>query len=296
MESDLIKQVRQFNRAVTQRVGALQDSYLSRGRPLGEARLIFEIGEGGRDVRDLRGDLNLDSAYLSRLLRSLEKQDLVVVERSPDDARVRRAVLTPKGKQEFRAYDEQSDRLAASMLQPLDCAQQAELVAAMTRVRRLLDAARTTIVIVDPSSPDARWCLQQYFGELQVRFEKGFDANAGTPAEEAEMTQPSGCFLVAQRDGQAIGCAALRRLDDETAEVKRMWTAPSVRGQGIASRMLRHLELMAHAMGYSKLRLDTNRVLKDAQSLYLRHGFVEIERYNDNPYAHFWFEKSLTAA
>jgi len=72
MDRTQIQRVRRFNRLVTQRVGALQDGYLSRGRPLGEARLIFEIGVDGADASSLRGRLGLDSGYLSRLLHSLD--------------------------------------------------------------------------------------------------------------------------------------------------------------------------------------------------------------------------------
>ena len=77
MSDAAIQQVRRFNRLVTRRVGALDQSYLSRGRPLGEARLIFEIGLGGADARDLRAALGLDSGYLSRLLRALTAEGLI---------------------------------------------------------------------------------------------------------------------------------------------------------------------------------------------------------------------------
>lgn len=290
-----IDQIRQFNRAVTQRIGVLQDSYLSRGRPLGEARLLFEIGKQGRDVSDLRAALGLDSAYMSRLLRSLERQKLVSVEKSARDARARRALLTAAGRKEFRAYDRLSDDLAASFLTPLDEARRARLVAAMSEVRRLLDAARIAIEAEPSSSNDASWCLEQYFAELAARFDQGFDPQAGKSVSAAEMTPPAGLFLLARLDGRPVGCAALLRLDDETAEIKRMWIAPEVRGLGLARRMLDQLESVALEWKFRRVRLDTNRALTEAQALYRRQGYAEIERYNDNPYAHCWFEKALSA-
>ena len=78
--TDAVSQVRSFNRLITLRVGALNDQYLARSRPLGEARLLWEIGVEGCDVRKLRSRLGLDSGYLSRLLRSLESVKLVRVE------------------------------------------------------------------------------------------------------------------------------------------------------------------------------------------------------------------------
>lgn len=295
MDPEHITQVRLFSRQVTRRIGVLQDNYLSRGRPLGEARLLFEIGVGGRDVRDLRALLNLDSAYVSRLLRSLEAQGLVTVGQQAGDARVRRAMLTAKGRVEVDSYDKLSDELAESLLSPLSLTQRSRLIAAMAEVRDLLAMAPVEIAVVQPQEADARWCLDCYFRELAVRFENGFDPQAGKSLSAAEMTPPNGFFLVARRDGQPIGCAALVRLDAATAEIKRMWTAPSARGQGVARRMLGELDKIARKAGYRKLRLDTNRALSEAHALYRRQGFVETARYNDNPYADYWFEKDLTA-
>ena len=77
MDESQLQSVRRFNRLVTQRVGALEVDYLRRGRPLAEARLLFEIGDDGVGVRTLRSKLKLDSGYLSRLLTSLKAQGLI---------------------------------------------------------------------------------------------------------------------------------------------------------------------------------------------------------------------------
>ena len=138
MDNGQIQQVRRFNRLVTQRVGALDDGYLQRGRPLGEARLIFETGRNGADVRSLRARLGLDSGYLSRLLRSLEEQHLIAVQKQAGDGRMRRVTLTRKGRAELGKYDALSDQLATSILEPLDVRQRERLVSAMAEVERLL--------------------------------------------------------------------------------------------------------------------------------------------------------------
>jgi DNA-binding MarR family transcriptional regulator len=120
MDEHQIQQVRRFNRVVTQHVGALEDSYLRRGRPLSQARLLHEVGSNGIAVRTLRDRLKLDSGYLSRLLRSLEAQGLVQTDAQASDARVRRVALTPKGVAERKTYDALSNDLAWSFLEPLD--------------------------------------------------------------------------------------------------------------------------------------------------------------------------------
>src|SRR6476659_2122259 len=138
MEQAMIDQVRRFNRAVTQRAGALDDEFLARGRPLGQARVLWEIGPDGADVRELRARLDLDSGYLSRLLRALEADGLVVVEPGAPDRRVRTARLTEAGRTERAEPDRRSDELAAGLLAPLDAGQRERLAAAMADVERLL--------------------------------------------------------------------------------------------------------------------------------------------------------------
>jgi DNA-binding MarR family transcriptional regulator len=155
MIADQIHRVRSFNRTVTQRVGALNNSFLDRGRSLSEARLIYEIGENGAELRHLREKLALDSGYLSRLLRSLERQGLVEVQNDAEDARVRFATLTPKGKNELQEYDRRSDAYAEAVLAPLSEVQRVRLAAAMADVEQLLRAAAVEIR-VEPQIAPAR--------------------------------------------------------------------------------------------------------------------------------------------
>src|SRR3984957_11472593 len=138
MDVSMVSQVRRFNRTVTQRVGALDDEFLARDRPLGQARLLWEIGPDGNDVRALRARLDLDSGYLSRLLRSLEADGLVTVGPGGTDARVRTARLTSAGQAERAVLDQRSDELAASILAPLSARQRSRLITAMGEVERLL--------------------------------------------------------------------------------------------------------------------------------------------------------------
>jgi DNA-binding MarR family transcriptional regulator/GNAT superfamily N-acetyltransferase len=293
MDGVQVQRVRSFSRLVTQRIGALDESYLKRGRPLSEARLIFEIGLDGADLRALRDRLGLDSGYLSRLLNSLTAQGLVEIGRDASDGRLRRAILTPKGRAELAAYGRLSDALAASMLEPLDLRQRERLVGAMGEVERFLRAGRVELTFEAPSSPDARQCMDAYFREIAERFEAGFDpAQDCTPCDD-ELTPPKGWFAVARLEGDAVGCGALKRVDNATGEIKRVWTAPPARGLGVARRVLRKLEGAAREAGLVTLRLDTNKALTEAYALYRKEGYREVERFSDNPYAHHWFAKRL---
>ncbi|MER6220466.1 helix-turn-helix domain-containing GNAT family N-acetyltransferase [Streptomyces sp900105755] len=291
-----IEQVRRFNRTVTERVGVLHDRYLGRDRPIGEARLLWEIGERGDDVRRLRERLGLDSGYVSRLLRSLETDGLVTVAPHPQDRRVRTVRLTETGRAERALLDDRSDELAGSMLQPLNAAQRARLVAAMAEVDRLLTAGTVTLDVTDPDHPDARHCLLAYFAELQERFDTGFDPGRSLLPDAGELRPPRGLFLVARLHGEPVGCAGVKLPPGAPAEIKRMWVAPQARRLGLARRFLTELETQAARHGYDTLRLDTNKTLGSAINLYHSYGFQEVPAFNDEPYAHHWFEKQITAA
>jgi DNA-binding MarR family transcriptional regulator/GNAT superfamily N-acetyltransferase len=294
MDDWTIASVRRFNRTVTQRVGALNDHYLARGRPLGEARVLWEIGEQGCDVRALRARLDLDSGYLSRLLRSLEDAGLVTVGVSDHDKRVRAARLTRKGRAERAVLDERSQVLARSLLDPLTDAQRQRLVAAMGEVERLLTGALVEIDAIDPAHRDAQHCLGEYFAELDERFETGFDPEDRVPADLDEMRPPAGVFLVAMLHGEPIGCGALKFHGAEPTELKRMWVAASARGLGVGRRLLAELEHRA-AERHHTIRLETNKALTEAIAMYRSAGYREVDPFNDLPYAHHWFEKHLDA-
>jgi DNA-binding MarR family transcriptional regulator len=293
MDVERVAQVRRFNRTVTQRVGALQDRFLGRGRPLGEARLLWEIGPAGRDVRSLRADLGLDSGYLSRLLRSLEAAGLVVVRASAADGRVREARLTARGARERRTLDRRSDDVANALLRPLTGRQQERLVAAMAEVELLLRAGAVEIGEIDPAAADAQWCLRSYFADLDARFDAGFDPARSSQVSVAELRPPAGVFVVARLGAEPVGCGGLRLMGDGDCDVKRMWVAPGARGMGLGRRLLGDLETRAIAVGARRLRLETNRTLVEAISLYRSSGFIEVAAFNDEPYAHHWFAKTI---
>ena len=294
MTAEPIDRIRRFNRTVSERVGVLHDRCLGRDRPVGEARLLWEIGAApGRDVRWLRERIGLDSGYLSRLLRALERDGLVAVEPAPGDRRMRVARLTEAGRAERAVLDRRSDALAHSLLAPLNADQRARLTSAMAEVTRLLTAATVAVDEADPDHPDARHCLGRYAAELADRLPAGFDPGRSLLPDPAELTPPRGLFLVARLHGEPVGCAGLKLPPGAPAEIKRMWVDPEVRGLGVARRLLGELEGRAADHGRTRVRLDTNRALTEAVRLYRSFGFREVPPFNEEPYAHHWFEKPV---
>src|SRR5215213_4845117 len=272
MAAEQVQQVRRFNRTVTQRVGALDDHFLARDRPLGEARALWEIGRDGCEVRALRARLGLDSGHLSRVLRALEADGLVTVTAGERDRRVRAARLTPAGRGEVAELDRRSDALAASLLEPLTAAQRERLVGAMQDVERLLTAAMVELVEVDPEHPDARLCLRAYFTELERRSGAPFDPLVGSTAEPAELRPPRGEMLVAYLREEPVGCGALKHFGGGVTDIKRMWLAEGARGLGLGRRLLETLEQRAARAGARTVRLETSDLLVEAVALYRSAG------------------------
>jgi DNA-binding MarR family transcriptional regulator len=293
MTAEMVAQVRRFNRTVTQRIGVLNENFLASDRSLGQNRLLWEIGAEGCDIRSLRERLDLDSGYLSRLLRALEAGGFVVVEPSPSDGRIRIARLTEAGLRELAALDRRSDDAAAAILQPLNDRQRTRLVTAMAEVERLLIASTVEVRVCDPRHRDARFCLQTYYSELAVRFPGGYNPDV-SPVADAEMTAPAGLLLVASLHGEPVGCGAVIFYPDAVGLVKRMWVAPSVRGLGLGHRLLFELEDRGRANGVRLMRLETKDELGEAVQMYRSSGYLEVDPFNDEPYADHWFEQSLS--
>ncbi|MGE7415691.1 GNAT family N-acetyltransferase [Methylobacterium tarhaniae] len=291
MSIDAIRRIRRFNRAVTAEVGALDTSFLGRGRPLGAARVLNAIGHGRGEVGGLRDYLGLDSGLLSRLLRSLEEEGLVVTLPHPQDARRRVAALTEAGRQEFAAYEALSNDRAEQLLARAPKGD--DLLRAMDLVATALGRERIAIEETDPRSEAALHCLTAYYAELGRRLATGFDVALSRDPEAADMMRPRGAFLVALSDGLPVGCVGLKGKGGDLAEIKRLWVCPSARGLGLARRLMEQAEAAARDLGITTLRLDSNNALTEALQLYRRTGWVEIDRFNDDPYPDHFFEKHL---
>ncbi len=291
MERDQITRIRNFGRSVAVEVGALEDSFLDRGRPLGAARVLNAIGLGYENVSELRAFLKLDTGLLSRLLRGLESEGLIETQPNPNDRRGRISRLTAKGQNEFDTYETLSNERAAKIL------------TRHKNVPRLLDAmdvvtialSREDIVFeeADYASAIATQCLSAFAAELSTRLNLEFDLKKSGDPELSQMKHPHGTFVVARLGEMPVGCVGVKGNGDTLAEIKRMWITPAARGLGLARRLMITAEEAARDLGIKTLRLDTNSTLFEAVGLYRNMGWIEIDRFNDDPYPDLFFEKRL---
>ena len=291
MTTDAVARIRRFNRAVTRETGALDQSFLGRGRPLGPARVLHAIGPEGRELESIRTYLDLEKPVLSRFLKSLQDEGLLRLERDETDGRRRIAVLTEAGLRERAAYNALSDARADDLLSrhPNPDA----LLAAMDLVASALGRDRIELVECDPRDADAVSCLEAYYQELGARLATGFDVNLSADPEAGDMMAPRGCFLVAYSDGMPLGCVGVKGTDKGYAEIKRLWISPAARGLGLSRTLMAEAEARAKALGIPLMRLDTNSALPEAIALYQRSGWREIERFNEDPYPDYFFEKAI---
>ncbi|CUH77305.1 putative acetyltransferase [Tritonibacter multivorans] len=292
MSFDAISRIRRFNRAVTRETGVLDHSFLGRGRPLGPARVLNAIGAGHSDLEALRRYLGLDKTVLSRYLAGLQKDGLLDLVPAPTDGRRRRAQLTPAGVTEFTAYEALSNTQAQVLL---DRHPRPEaLLAAMDLIASALGRDEVEIAVADPTDPRSVSCLEAYYNELAARFDQGFDVSLSADPEADDMRPPRGTFLLALSDGLPLGCVGLKGTDKGYGEIKRLWISPAARGMGLARRLMGSVEDAARDLGIGLLRLDTNSALPEAVALYQATGWTEIERFNEDPYPDYFFEKAVT--
>lgn len=291
MDQDQISRVRRFGRSVAVEIGALEDSFLDRGRPLGSARVMNAIGLGYENVSELREHLKLDSALLSRFLRGLEAEGLIETVPNPADRRSRISKLTSDGEKEFDIYETLSNERAAQILARHSDARR--LLDAMDVVTVALSRENITFEEVDYTSDIATACLASYAAELSERLNTSFDLEITGAPDLTQMRHPNGTFVVAKLDDMPLGCVAVKGHGGAWAEIKRMWIAPAARGLGLARRMMSAAEDAARDLSITTLRLDTNSVLVEAVGLYRSMGWTEIDRYNDDPYPDLFFEKKL---
>jgi GNAT superfamily N-acetyltransferase len=141
----------------------------------------------------------------------------------------------------------------------------------------------------------ARELIAAMVAEIQSLYGGSLEDDPRSPsATPADFSPPGGACLVGfDDDGQAVSVGGVKRLDDQTAEIKRMYVLPEARGRGAARALLGALEEAARDLGYTRVRLDTGRDQHHARALYESAGYREIPDYNGNPYATYWGEREL---
>ena len=276
-----IETVRRFNRFYTKQIGVLREGLLESKYSLTQARIIYELAHrNATSASELSAELGLDPGYLSRLLRGLENQDLIVKKRFPDDRRRSLIGLSREGKAAFGVLHARSRAEIAAMLEPLTKSDQARLVAAMSAIERLLAAPRdgaSPVVLRNHEPGDMGW-ITHLHGKLYSEvfgWDETFEALvAGITADFINNFDAAKerCW-VAEVDGEVVGSVFIVNAGDNVAKLRLMIVDVKAQGLGIGKQLLKECIRFSRRKGYHKITLWTNSILLAARGIYAAAGF-----------------------
>jgi DNA-binding MarR family transcriptional regulator/N-acetylglutamate synthase-like GNAT family acetyltransferase len=293
IDSQDINTVRAFNRFWTERIGLLQAGLLDTPYSLTEARVIFELGRRAPvDVAELRRALALDSGYLSRIIGRFKADGLVVTQPSPQDARRQVVELTARGGEVCADLGVRSADQIAALIGPLADEDRRRLLAAMSTIREVIDAASPAepSVIRTLRSGDLGWVVARHgvvYAE-EYAWDQTFEALVARIVADYVDHHIAGreSAWIAELDGEAVGCVFCVRRDEETAQLRLLLVEPKARGFGIGSRLVDECIRFARGAGYTRMVLWTNDVLVSARRIYEARGFELVESEPHHSFGH----------
>jgi GNAT superfamily N-acetyltransferase len=154
------------------------------------------------------------------------------------------------------------------------------------------DDSGVTFERTDAAASPASDLLEAMIVELEPLYGR-IDVPHAPSATPADFAPPGGSFLVGYEKGAPVCVGGVKRLDDESCEIKRMYVVPEARGRGVARELLVALEDEARALGYAVAKLDTGPRQPHAERMYRAAGYEETGNFNANPFASFWGQKRL---
>ncbi len=288
-----VNTVRSFNRFWTKQIGVLGAGLLETQSSLTEARVLFELAQRAvTAVADLRGELDLDAGYLSRILAHFKTGKLITTEASESDARRQVVRLTAKGRRTFDSLNARSAGEIRSILRRLTEEEQRRLVGAMGSIRRVLEEKpKSSAYVLRPLGPgDLGWVVQRH-GALYAQeyaWDETFEALvARIVSDYVEQHDPrKDNAWIAEVDGAPAGCVFCVKKDAKVAQLRLLLTEPRARGLGVGTRLVAECIRFARRAGYERMVLWTNHPLKAARRIYERAGFELVEEEKHHSFAH----------
>ena len=288
-----VEAIRRFNRFYTQKIGVVQEQYLSSRLSLAKARILYELAHReDATASELSRDLGLDAGYLSRTLRDFEERGLVLKKTSGADRRQSLLTLTRKGRRVLEPLEQRAHAETSKLLSDIPESNQKRLVAAIQTIEDVLG---------ERPAPGAYTLRQHRAGDMGLVIHRHgvLYANAyGWNAEfEALVAKIAGEFLehydakrercwIAEKDGDFAGSVFLVKKDDRTAKLRLLLVEPSARGFGIGGRLVDECIRFAREGGYRRIILWTQSVLTAARRIYERAGFTCVEKQPHHSFGH----------
>ena len=271
--------VRHFNRFYTQYIGVLHEFLQKSPFSLTEVRVLRELALGtASTATELGRTLGLDSGYLSRLLTSFERRQLISRRQSEADARQSLLTMTPAGRAAYAPLEVAALDEVSSVLDSLSAAGQEQLIDAMHIIERLLGPkARAPVLLRAPKPGDYGWLVHRQallFG-AEYGSDRGFEAFAAQEIAEfaREHDRERAVCWIAEQQESIVGAAFVAALSERAARMRLLYVEPESRGFGIGTLLVAHSIRFAQRAGYETLTLTTCGMLNDGRRIFERAGF-----------------------
>jgi DNA-binding MarR family transcriptional regulator/GNAT superfamily N-acetyltransferase len=273
--------VRHFNRFYTQHIGALHEHLQKSPFSLTEVRVMQELSRSEHQTAAaLARNLGIDSGYLSRLLSSFERRNLISRRTSEIDARQSLVSLTETGLAAYRPLDAAALDEVGAVLARLAPHSQDQLIGAMKLIERLLDERprHSIVTLRAPRAGEYGWLVSR---QAQLfAYGHGWDhtfeallAQQAARFAQGHDTLREICW-VAEQDGLIVGSALVAAASDTQASVRMLYVEPNVRRLGIGTQLINECLRFAKRAGYRTLSLESESSLNDARRLVMQAGFT----------------------
>lgn len=284
---DCIHKIRSFNRFYTNILGLLNQHILESGYALTEARVLLEISKITHCTSNaLAARLNIDRSYMSRIIKVLEKNELITKVQSKKDNRINLITLTLKGNETIASLNQKSDEHIASLIQPLDENQLIKVTEAMKIIKNIISDRVNPIIIRNFIASDIDYILSRHcvlyeeeYG-LNSVFRDYVDKGLHHFAKHYDINYE--CMLIAEIENKPIGSVVIVKSDNSTAQLRYFLIEPEIRGRGLGHRLVTMALDFCREKGYKHVFLETFSLLKTARHIYKSHGFT-LTSSHENP-------------
>lgn len=281
MQADLesVRKIRSFNRFYTNILGLLNQHILGSSYSLTEARVILEISKINHCTANLLATrLLIDRSYMSRIIKHLEKDEVITKIQSPTDNRVKFITLTAKGENTITQLNQKSDEQIAALIQPLSQDQQSKLTAAMKAIQTIIADSVDPVTIRNFAAEDIHYVISRHCSlyEKEYGLTGSFcdyvDAGVRQFAEHYDANWE--CMLIAETEKKPVGSIAIVKTTDTTAQLRYFLLEPAMRGRGLGNRLVNTTITFCREKGYKHIFLETISALTTARHIYKSHGFT----------------------
>ena len=281
-KNQLIERIRGFNRFYTKILGLLENKILKSEYSLLEARILFELFyQSSLSASDLVKQLNVDPAYLSRIIKKFRKKHFIARSPSPEDSRKQILFLTDKGREELKILQDISNNHIESLLSGSTEREQQKLIKAMEQIKSVFSETSKSesglVTIRNHRMGDIGYLIYQH--AVFYNREYGFDISFESYVAETMIKfinsydEKKERLWIVEKDDTIMGSIAIVHVDNETAQLRWFLLDPEVRGKGIGKKLVSTAVDFCREKKYKKVFLMTSRDLKAARALYSRYGF-----------------------